>query len=88
MNLESGYGRMKGMHRKRVLKHLKVDLYISSNPIQKKQYHNGKKYQRKKSAVSKETEETKIIHKICRKNRLWGRQNETPEKSVYRKKYS
>ena len=32
----SGYGRMIGMHRKRVLKHLKVDLYISSNPIQKK----------------------------------------------------
>ena len=90
MNVEFGYGRIKGVHRKTILKHLKVDLYISSYPIQKKAVSKqGEKYQRKKNAVSK-TEETKIIHKICRKNRFWGWQNETvllknTEKSVYRK---
>ena len=43
----SGYGRMKGMHRKRVLKHLKVDLYISSNPIQKKAVSQREKISKK-----------------------------------------
>ena len=36
MNVEFGYGRMKWVNRKTILKHLKIDLYISSNPIQKK----------------------------------------------------
>ena len=43
----SGYGRMKGMHRKRDLKHLKLDLYISSNPIQKKAVSQWEKISKK-----------------------------------------
>ena len=60
MNVEFGYGRMKGMHRKTIFKHLKVDLYISSNPIQKKSSVKIRENYQKK----KEVEETNIIQKV------------------------
>ena len=70
---------MKGVHRKRILKHLKVDLYIYSDSHTKKNikiWKNRGIIKESKSSVSK-IEDTKIAHKICRKNRFSGRKNET-----------
>ena len=94
VNVEFGYGRMKWVHRKTILKHLKIDLYISSNPIQKKSSVKiGKIKLSKKEKPQYQKLKKQKLFIVWRKNRFRDRQNETPllkntEKSVYRKKYS
>ena len=66
VNVEFGYGHMKGVHRKRILKHLKVDLYIYSNSYTKKKVSKREKtgiIKERKSSVSK-IEDKKILLKI------------------------
>ena len=61
MNVEFGHGRMKEMHRKTILKHLKADLYSYSYSCIKKAESKSDKteehnYQRKKKFSMKKTQ--------------------------------
>ena len=78
VNVEFGYGHMKGVHRKRILKNLKVDLYIYSNSYTKKKYQNVKKQEssKKEKVQYQKLKIKKFFLKFDAKNRFSGRKNE------------
>ena len=67
MNVEFGYGRIKGVHRKTILKYLTVDLYISSYPIQKKAVSKQEKNIKERKTQYQKLKKQKLFIKFAAK---------------------